>query len=87
MRSGMKCSAGVLLLGTLLAAGPARAETADDEVQRLSDQAIDSYKSGEYQQAVQLLARAYAIRPLTPLLYNLAKAYDKLGDAENAYAS
>src|SRR5205814_1636461 len=31
--------------------------------------------------------RAYAIRPLPALLYNLAKAYDKLGEVDKAYDS
>jgi tetratricopeptide (TPR) repeat protein len=67
--------------------GPARAETVEQEVQHLADDAVDAYKAGRYQKAVELLTRAYAIRPITALLYNLAKAYDKLNDADNAYAS
>ena len=82
MRPGVL--AGVVT-AVLLVAGAARAVTVEEEVQKLSDQAVDAYKAGDYQRAVQLLTRAYAIRPLTPLLYNLAKAYDKLGDADNAY--
>jgi tetratricopeptide (TPR) repeat protein len=67
--------------------GAARAETSEQEVERLSNEAVDAYKGARFQKAVELLTRAYAIRPLTPLLYNLAKAYDKLGDGDNAYAN
>ena len=75
----------VALGAWLVVGGVARAETAEDECQRLSDEAVDAYKATAFQKAVDLLTRAYAIRPLTPLLYNLAKAYDKLADADRAF--
>ncbi|MSP62944.1 MAG: hypothetical protein EXR72_21935 [Myxococcales bacterium] len=84
MRAGWMAA---VLAGVLLVGGVARAETAEDECQRLSDEAVDAYKAANYQKAVELLSRAYAIRPLTPLLYNLAKGYDKLNDADKAYES
>lgn len=82
MRSGVLILA---LAGFLLTGFSAHAETAEQECQRMSDEAVEAYKKGSYQRAVELLNRAYAIRPYTPLLYNLAKAYDKLNDAEHAY--
>lgn len=85
MRSGAFYTAVVALGACLLLAGAARAETAEDECQRLSDEAVEAYKATDYQKAVDLLSRAYAIRPLAPLLYNLAKAYDKLADADHAF--
>jgi len=70
-----------------LGAAAARPETADQEVERLGREAIKLYKAGSYDKSIELLVRAYAIRPLAPLLYNLAKAYDKKKDLENACAS
>jgi tetratricopeptide (TPR) repeat protein len=85
----MRRSAVVLVLVAAMGAGlprAARAETVEQEVQHLSDDAVEAYRAGRYQKAVELLTRAYAIRPITNLLYNLGKAYDKLNDADNAYA-
>ena len=42
-------------------------------------------RGADYNRAVELLTRAYEIRQVPALLYNLAKAYDKLGDVEHAY--
>jgi tetratricopeptide (TPR) repeat protein len=62
-----------------------KVETADDEVVRLSEDAVKAYKEARYDDAIQKLTRAYAIRPVVGLLYNLAKAYEKLGDVVKAY--
>lgn len=76
----------VLMISAVVASGaPAMAKTVEEEVQELSNDAIEAYKSGRYQLAVEDLTRAYAIRPLPALLYNLGKAYDKLGDVDKAY--
>jgi tetratricopeptide (TPR) repeat protein len=53
-------------------------------VEKLADDAAAAYKAGDYQRAVELLERAYATQPLSALLYNLAKAHDKLGNGEKA---
>jgi tetratricopeptide (TPR) repeat protein len=69
----------------LYAGPPRRGETAEEEVERLAADAIEAYKAARYDKAIALLNRAYAIRPLVPLLYNLAKAYDKINDVEKGY--
>ena len=84
-----------LLCGTLLVVSarpssakkpaPAKVETADDTVVRLGEDAVKAYKEARYDAAISLLTRAYAIRPVAGLLYNLAKAYDKQGDVIKAY--
>lgn len=74
----------LLLSSAAMAAPRGRAETADQEVERLAAEAVEAYKGGRYERAVALLGRAYAIRPLAPLLYNLAKAYEKMGEDELA---
>lgn len=73
-----------LLLATSTA-DSAAAETTDQLVERLGNEAINAYKLNKYDKAVELLNRAYAIQPLAALLYNLAKAHDKLGDPVTAY--
>src|ERR1700761_4052034 len=73
-------------LGVVLAAtpAPARPESAESEVERLAADALNAYKGADYHRAVELLTRAYEIRQVPALLYNLAKAEDKLGDVERA---
>jgi len=63
----------------------ARAESPEAEVERLANEAVNAYKGADYKRAVELLLKAYDIRQVPALLYNLAKAYDKLGDVEHAY--
>src|SRR5439155_11978797 len=77
---------GVVLLSLSAQARPRR-ETAEQEVERFAAEAVAAYRAGNYDQSVALLTRAYAIRPLAALLYNLAKAYDKQNDLQNACAT
>jgi tetratricopeptide (TPR) repeat protein len=65
--------------------GRARAESAEAQVERLAAEAVNAYKVADYNRAVELLSRAYDIRQVPALLYNMAKAYDKLGDVDRAY--
>jgi tetratricopeptide (TPR) repeat protein len=65
--------------------GRAGAESAEGQVERLASDAVNAYKGADYNRAVELLQRAYEIRQVPALLYNMAKAYDKLGDVEHAY--
>src|SRR4051794_31468707 len=74
-----------LVGGLLLASAPARAETQEAQVERLANDALLAYKGADYKRAVELLQRAYEIRQVPALLYNLAKAYDKLGALDHAY--
>jgi tetratricopeptide (TPR) repeat protein len=74
----------VALLGAF-APSSAFAESPEAEVERLANEALAAYKGADYKRAVELLEHAYDIRQVPALLYNLAKAYDKLGDIEHAY--
>ena len=65
--------------------GRARGESAEAQVERLAAEAVNAYKVADYNRAVELLTRAYEIRQVPALLYNMAKAYDKLGDVDRAY--
>ena len=53
-------------------------------VENLASDAAQAYHRGDYQRAADLLERAYRIQPLSALLYNLGKAYDKLGAEDKA---
>ena len=79
--------ASVAVLAAVLAAtgGRARAETAEAQVERLAADAVTAYRGADYNRAVDLLKRAYEIRQVPALLYNMGKAYDKLGDVDHAY--
>jgi tetratricopeptide (TPR) repeat protein len=73
-----------IVMMVLGAAAPARAETPEAQVERLATDAVTAYRGADYNRAVELLTKAYEIRQVPALLYNLAKAYDKLGDVEHA---
>lgn len=76
----------VVALMVAAATGPrAYAESAEAQVERLASEAVNAYRGADYNRAVELLTRAYEIRQVPALLYNLAKAYDKLGDVDHAW--
>lgn len=89
-----------LICGTLLAAclvgSAARAQRDEDsasttanrqEALELYRQSRERYDTGAYQEAADLLERAYALFPEPILLYNLARAFGSLGDHERAIES
>lgn len=49
------------------------------EFDRLVRSAVEAYDAGRYQDAINALERAYAIRPLPRVLYNIGRAYDQAG--------
>lgn len=75
-----------LVVGVVLTASPPRAwaEPPEAQVERLAADAVNAYRGADYNRAVELLQKAYEIRQVPALLYNMAKAYDKLGDVEHA---
>ena len=85
--TGVRVAFVVVVVGALALSASARAETPEAQVERLAAEAVNAYKGADYKRAVELLQQAYEIRQVPALLYNLAKAYDKLGDIEHAYDS
>jgi hypothetical protein len=73
----------VILVIALVLAVTAHAEKRNP-VEKLAADAAAAYHNGDYQHAVDLLERAYKLQPVSALLYNLAKAYDKLGESQSA---
>jgi tetratricopeptide (TPR) repeat protein len=77
------------LVALLVAGSGGRAEAQPEDpaarqVERLAAEAASAYKAADYTRAVELLEKAYQLRQVAALLYNLAKAYDKLGEQEKA---
>ena len=62
----------------LVCAQTAPSEVVPDEVQTLSDQANAAYQTADYPKSLDLLRRAYALRPLPRLLFNMARTLEKL---------
>jgi hypothetical protein len=75
----------VALMGMAATGRRAHAESAEAQVERLAADAVNAYRGADYNRAIELLQRAYEIRQVPALLYNMAKAYDRLGDVEHAY--
>ncbi len=69
-----------LLIGILWALTLPRAHAAPvDDFQRQHEQAERLYESGAYEAALGALNRAYALRPVPLLLFNMAQAHRVLG--------
>jgi tetratricopeptide (TPR) repeat protein len=79
------CAALVVAWLTAAATGHARGESPEAQVERLASEAVAAYRGADYNRAIELLQHAYEIRQVPALLYNMAKAYDKLGDVDHAW--
>jgi len=86
-----------LLLSVLCLATAARAadpndapsEQAADDARRADaktryEQGVDAYKAGHFKDAVDLFLTADRLSPSAPLSFNIARAYEKLGDDSGA---
>ena len=75
----------VLVLGlTLAAPGLAWAKSVDAEVSRLAKQSQAQYQAGDYTAAAETLLKAYELKPVSRLLFNIAKTYEKADNGEQA---
>ena len=75
-----------VLFLTLLISSPAAAADSK-EAQAHFANAARAYQEGRYEDAVDLFLKAYQIDPQPELLYNVAQAYERLGDVRNALRS
>ncbi len=50
----------------------------------LFKKSVDTYRSGDFKQTVELLNEAYALEPQSVLLYNLARAHEGIGNNDAA---
>ncbi len=75
-----------LLAGQAPAPAPAAAPAAStsQEVERIFAEGAALYKAGKYRAAIEKFEHAYALFPEPNLLYNMARSYEALGEAEQA---
>ena len=50
----------------------------------LFKKSVDTYRSGDFKQTIELLNEAYALEPQSVLLYNLARAHEGIGNNDAA---
>lgn len=62
--------------------GEAAAPAGDPEA--LSGEAVKKFQAKEYDEAVELFEKAYAIDPQPNYLFNIGRVYEEKGDLENA---
>lgn len=93
----MKSLAYALLLALCATAAlPSQAVAQDDEamtaaerarkVEELASKATAAYRAKDYEQAIELFEKAYALEPVPNLLYNIARSYEKLERWDEAIA-
>jgi tetratricopeptide (TPR) repeat protein len=85
-------AAAVILGVTTVTAGAASADeerktTPAERAHVLYDLSAAAYEAGRFQESVDLLLRAYDITPKPVLLFNLARAYEGLGESKKAIAA
>jgi len=83
----MRTSAFLAVALALAFATPAVAQEEEDinrRVEELATSAHADYLVGDYLSAAKSLLEAYQLRPVTKLLFNVARAYDKAGAAKRA---
>ena len=80
-------SASLTLLGAsapALAAEPRPASAASPSLEQLNEQGADLYAARDYRRAIEKFIQAYAIEPDPNLLFNIARCYEELGEADAA---
>lgn len=78
----MSRRAGLAVFGALVlaaSAGAAQPRESRREFDALLRSAVQHYEAGQAQEAIVELERAYAMRPLPRLLYNLGRAHERAG--------
>lgn len=75
-------SFGLCALAPAAAAQPAAAD--DRKALELFEQGFKAYQDGRFQQAIDLLEKAHAMKKEPVLLYNLARAHEGVGNLDQA---
>ncbi len=74
----------VIVCLALLPFPAAARSAADRKVEALVKEAQALYEKGDFRKSAETLLRAYEIKPLPKLLFNVARTWDKAGDEDNA---
>lgn len=77
----------VCAFACLTLAVPVSAQPDPSAARRLFAQGEQSYRVGQYEEAVQAWTRAYEADPRPRIRYNLSQAYERLGRLEDAIAA
>lgn len=80
-------TAAACMVALLSTSVPMAAFAQDDvtaKIEDLSAQAAEAYRDGEYEKAIELFEEAYALQPVSNLLFNIARVYEKLEKWEEA---
>ncbi|MGM0556662.1 MAG: tetratricopeptide repeat protein [Myxococcota bacterium] len=64
--------------------GGEAAESSEEEFGSLTKQGATAYRNEDYENAVVFFERAYEVKPVPNLLYNIGRAHEKLGNFEEA---
>lgn len=83
MRVGRTFLALALGGAVLLGAHPAYADS-KSEARRYFSRGMAAIDAGQYREGIQLLEKAYEVRPHRNVLFNIARAYVSLGDLDQA---
>ncbi|MEJ7729413.1 MAG: tetratricopeptide repeat protein [Polyangiaceae bacterium] len=82
--------AAALAVGAVFGACPRPAlaqDKGDPRAEKLFTESAELYREGKFAEAAQRLEEAYAISPEPVLLYNLARAYEGMGQTERALSA
>ena len=75
----------MLMLWLTLAASPALAQDAnEDDARALYEQGAEAYAQEDYQAAIDAWQEAYILSGRSEFLFNIANAYERMGDLEAA---
>lgn len=75
-----------IVLASVAPAG-AQPHGGDAEALQLTRQSLERYREGRFREAVELLKRAYDLKPEPVIQYNIGRAYERLGERDNAIAA
>jgi len=79
-----------LVIASLLLSGPvapsvaSAAPAAEESFDTLTEQASEKYSEGDYDGAIALFERAYALDPEPNILFNIGRIYEESGNYEDA---
>ena len=73
-----------LLLALSLPTAALARTSVDAEVSRLAKESHAQYEAGDYAKAAETLLKAYELKPVPALLFNVARTYEKAGNTDQA---
>jgi hypothetical protein len=81
---GLFLSTAVLLPSRIATAQGDEGEDSEEKAAKHFAEGRKLYQEGKYKEAITELLKAFSLRPAPPILLNVARTYEKLGDNKNA---